>query len=190
MKPTNEKEWRGTGPQDRTGLRRANRDPQNGKQVSIFAPRYNSYNKGSGQQRETQVNKLDSDFFVERSETMLSDENIVTQILDFRSQGGFIEEARAVGFIKNVLKLNDELSTSTQGDLKQGSRHFQRVMGKKLHAWLDRALSGRQDWLVTYTIKGSSKPMLVELTEAGFFKREDFNQPGTWGMKILEQLPR
>lgn len=162
---------------------------RNGRQVNIFAPRYNFYNNGSGQQRETEVGKLDSDFYVNRSETMLSDENIVVQILDYRSQGGFQEEARAVGFLNNIFTLNQELSRSQEQELQNGGARFRQVMGRKLEVWLKKALtSSNQKWLVDYKPKGRNKQVLKELIETGFLDVKFFDKPGTWGGQVLQMM--
>ena len=138
----------------------------NGKIVTIFSEKYDDYNSGfGGEQGQSKIGDLDEDFYRNRSEIMLSDKNMIEQILLPTGDGDFADKTRAGHFLSRAIEVLlefDELikaSTDAQEkrELTRAKTRFRDTFGQKIEAWLlTRLDSSRASTLATQTLGKST----------------------------------
>ena len=152
---------------------------QGGKIVSIFDRKFDFYNKGSGKQRDDEVDieKLPDDFFNDPSEILLCDAPIISKILSYGSTRLFDHDFRAKMLfthagerLAELKKLAGQARDRDQRRALEGAaERFQTTFGAKIVRFLKTKVYPQTNTLplTAFTLEDGT-PAIMSMVRAGF----------------------
>ncbi len=147
------------------------------QRFSIFDRKYSYYTDRTLHQGQVSVSKEDEDYFRERTGNLRADGVVIKQLLTLTSTGQFTNESRALAYITNVLKVNEELEKKNMAD---AAAHYRENTGRRLREWIE----------IEILRNPRSNPILEAKTGHGkYFLRELFRQKFV-GIDVLEKAIR
>lgn len=170
--------------------------------ISIFASQYNKYRaefqRMDGKPSTPRVPDHDPDYYVQKTDTLLTGEEMVGDILEGNRGGGLTNKDKALPWIANIIDLYKELEKK---GMRDAAENLRTELGRKItKAIVDGVLTdSRAGSMASLNIKIKSegkKLMMKTMVERGLLdvgalvKGVWKGWQGTWAKEVLQQYDR